>query len=57
MHSVNNVDEEMTHTGPLIPDVLFCPGSSYRPLPNLLDQTCQEVRKVHKVLLVQRILI
>ena len=57
MHSISNVDEGMTHTRPLIPDVPFHPGPTYRPLPNLLDQTCQEVRKVHKVHLVQRILI
>ena len=30
MHSVNNVDEGMTHTRPLIPDVPFHPGP-YRP--------------------------
>ena len=49
MHSINNVDEGMTHTRPLIPDVPFHPGPTYRPLPNLLDQMFQEVRKVHKV--------
>ena len=32
-HSVNNVDEGMTHTRPLIPDVAFRPGPTYRPLP------------------------
>ena len=31
MHSVNNVDEGMTHTRPLIPDVTFHPGQNYRP--------------------------
>ena len=31
MHFVNNVDEGMTHTRPLFPDVPFHPGSSYRP--------------------------
>ena len=31
MHSVNNVDEGMTHTRPLIPDVSFHPGPSFRP--------------------------
>ena len=33
MHSVNNVDEGMTHTRPLIPDVPFHPGPTYRPPP------------------------
>ena len=33
MHSVSNVDEGMTHTRPLIPDVPFHPGPTYRPLP------------------------
>ena len=32
-HSVNNVNEEMTHTRPLIPDVSFHPGPTCRPLP------------------------
>ena len=33
MHSVNNVDERMTYTRPLIPDVPFYPGPTYRPSP------------------------
>ena len=33
MHSINNVDEGMTHTRPLIPDVPFHPGPTYRPHP------------------------
>ena len=33
VHSVNNVDEGMTHTKPLIPDVPFHPGPTYRPPP------------------------
>ena len=49
MHTINNVDTGMTHTRPLIPDVPFHPGLNSGPLPNLLDQTCQEVGKVHKV--------
>ena len=32
-HSINNVDEGMTHTRPLIPDVPFHPGQTYRPPP------------------------
>ena len=33
MHSVNNFDEGMTHTRPLIPDVPFHSGPTYRPPP------------------------
>ena len=32
-HSVNSVDEGMTHTRPLIPDVPFYQGPTYRPPP------------------------
>ena len=31
MHTVNNADKGMTHTRPLIPDVPFHPGPTYRP--------------------------
>ena len=47
MPSISNVDEGMTHTRPLIPDVPLHPGPTYRPLPNPLDPTCPEVRKAH----------
>ena len=33
MHSIKNVDERMTYTRPLIPDVPFHPGLTYRPPP------------------------
>ena len=33
MHSINNVDEGMTHTRPLVPDVPFNPGPTYRHPP------------------------
>ena len=33
MYSVNNVDEGMTHTRPLISDIPFHPGPTYRPPP------------------------
>ena len=33
MHSINNMDEGMTHTSPLLPDVPFHPGPTYRPPP------------------------
>ena len=31
MHSINNAEEGMTDTRPLIPDVLFHLGPTYRP--------------------------
>ena len=55
-HTINDADTGMTHTRPLIPDVPFHPGLTYRP-PNLLDQTYHQVRKVHKGHQVQKILI
>ena len=33
MHIINNVEAGMTHIKPLIPDVPFHPGLTYRPLP------------------------
>ena len=33
MHSISNVNEGMTHTRPLIPDVPFHPDPTYRPPP------------------------
>ena len=33
MHTVNNADEGMTHTTPLIPEIPFHPGPTYRPPP------------------------
>ena len=33
MYSINNADEGMMHTRPLIPDVPFYPGPTYRPPP------------------------
>ena len=33
IHSINNADEGITHTRPLIPDVPFYPGPTYRPPP------------------------
>ena len=37
MHSVNYVDEGMTHTRPLIPDVPFHPGPTYGPPPKCIS--------------------
>ena len=39
MHSANNADEGMMHTGPLMPDVSFFAGPTYRPSPKLIK--CQ----------------
>ena len=36
MHSVNNADEGMTLTRPLIPDIPFYPGPAYRCPPKLI---------------------
>ena len=36
MHSINNVDEGMIHTRPLIPYVPFHPGPAYRSPPKLI---------------------
>ena len=33
MHSINNAVERMTHTSPLLPDIPFHPGPTYRPPP------------------------
>ena len=33
MHSINSADEGMTHTSPLLKDVPFPPGPTYRPPP------------------------
>ena len=49
MHIINDVDAGMTHTRPLIPDVPFHPGLTYRPLLNLMNKTCQEIGRAHKV--------
>ena len=36
MHSINNMNEGMAHTRPLIPDLPFHPGPNYRPPPKLI---------------------
>ena len=36
MHSINNLDEGITHTRHLIPDVPFHPGPTYRPPSKLI---------------------
>ena len=45
MHTINNVDTEMTHTRPLIPDIPLHPGLTYRPPPKPIRSNapiCQE---------------
>ena len=45
IHSINKVDEGMTHIRPLISDVPFHPGPSYRPPPKAIRSNvprCQE---------------
>ena len=44
-HSINNWDEEITHTRPLIPDVPFYPGPTYRPLPKLMGSNMPRSQK------------
>ena len=48
MHIINNTDVGMTHTRPLIPDAPSVQVLLTDP-PNILDQMCQDIRKVHKV--------
>ena len=45
MHSVNNVDEGMTHTRPLIQDVPFHPGPTYRPPPKPIRSNMPSIQE------------
>ena len=54
-HTINNVNEGMTRTRPLTQMFLSIQVWLTGPLPNLLDPTCQEVRKVYKVQSVENI--
>ena len=49
MHSINNVDEGMTHTRPLNPDVPFHPSPTYRPLKPIRTNMPRS-EKIHKAL-------
>ena len=52
IHIINNVDTGMTQTKPLIPDVPFHPGPTYRPNPKPIRSNVpksQESSKVHQV--------
>ena len=52
MHSVNNVDEGLTCTRPLIPDVPFHPGPTYRLPTKPIRSEVSTDQKIHKVHLV-----
>ena len=39
------MDEEMTHTGPLIPDVPFHPGPTYRPPPKPIKTNMPRIQE------------
>ena len=63
-HSINNADEGMTHTRPLIPDVPFHPGPNYRPPPKPIrsnmprsQESSHEVQIVQKTEILTQILI
>ena len=45
MHTVNKVDEGMTHTRPLISDVLFHPGPAYRSPPKPIRSSMSRSRE------------
>ena len=53
-HSGNNVDEGMSLTRPLIPDVPFHPGPAYRPPPKTIRSNIHKDKKVHKVQKIQK---
>ena len=45
MHIINNADAGMTHTKPLIPDVPFHPGPTYRPSPKSIRSNLPRSQK------------
>ena len=45
MHSINNVDEGITHARPLIPDVSFHPGPTYRPPPKPIRSNVPRIQE------------
>ena len=45
MHSINNADEGMTHTRPLLPDVPFHPGPTYRPPPKPMRSNMPRIQE------------
>ena len=57
-HTINNVDEGMTHTRPLIPDVPSHPGLTYgpplKPIRSNMSRSQESSQRVHQV---QKILI
>ena len=57
MHSINNVDDGITHPRPSIPDVPFHPGPTYRPPPKPIrsnvpktgHQVIGQLKKIGKI--------
>ena len=45
MQSINNVDEGMTYARPLIPDVPFHPGPTYRPPPKSIRSNIPKIQE------------
>ena len=45
MHSISNVDEGMTYTRPLIPDVLLHPGPTYRSPPKTIRSNVPRIQE------------
>ena len=45
MYSANNMYERMTHTRPLIPDVPFHPGPTYRPPPKPIRSNIHRIQE------------
>ena len=44
LHSINNVNDKMANSNPLIPDGTFHPGSVYRPPPKPIKQNMTHVQ-------------
>ena len=44
MHSINNANDKMANSNPLIPDVAFHPGPLYGPPPKPIKQNMTHVQ-------------
>ena len=49
MHTINNADARMAHTIPLVPDVPFHPGPTYRPPPKPIRSTVPRTQSVENI--------